>query len=101
MPQVFAALPAIFSALTAAAPAIGAVSGGVGLGEGIANMVGGGPGTPTLPLTPNVKPMPVGPTQPQVASTQSNFQANTGGSLSPGALSQLLEQLNSGSAGGP
>lgn len=86
MPPVFALLPAIFAGAGSA----------VGLGEGIANLVGNG-GTPPAPTTMPAVAKPPGPTGAQVSTaTQAgnNLIAQTGGGLSPEALTQLIGMLD-------
>lgn len=91
MPPVFMAIPAIFEALGASA--IPVLSGALNIGEGIANLTSGSPTTPSMPAVAK----PAGPSGAQVSTaTQAgnNLIAQTGGGLSPQALTQLIGMLD-------
>jgi hypothetical protein len=90
--------------IAAILPFITAASAGVGIGEGIDALVSK-PGAPSTPTTPTSLPTPATPTapsQPQVQVAQnagSNLIAQTGGGLSPNALTQLIGLLDTSGSG--
>lgn len=101
MPPVFGLIGSLLagigggSALTGATVLGSLASAGTSIGETIANSGGGG--SPGVPATPAIA-KPSGPTAPQVSTaTQAgnNLIAQTGGGLSPEALTQLVGMLDS------
>lgn len=82
MPQLVALLPLIF----------GGVGAATGVGEAIAGAVGSKPSTSAAPssVTPPAVPTTPQTPAPQISADQSNYQANTGNSVSPDFLQTLL-----------
>ena len=87
---VFAAIGSFFAAN---APTIGAISGLAGAGTTVGEAIAHG-GTPSVaPPSSTLAPAttaPAAPSAPQL-STAANAQAQTGGGVSPGYLSSLLQ----------
>lgn len=97
MPPVIAVLASILgtTGVGATLATAGSLAGaGLGIGEGIDNLVKGSPTTPATPPTlPTITPQQMQQAGQTAQVSGANTQANTGQGLSPSAQAALIDQL--------
>jgi len=102
MPPILGLLGTLLGTTTTGATlaaTAGLAGAGLGIGEGIDNLVKGNPSTPNTPTQSTLPTVPAqtGPTPSQISASQqvgSNVTSATSGFVSPGYTQAIMELLN-------